>query len=119
MPHLRNQNAVPADDDVVADLHEIIDFRALADDRVAIGAAVDGRAGADLDVVLDDDAPDLRHLEMPAGPEREAETVLSDVRAGMDDDAVADQRAGERRARARSSSRGRCRRRGRSPHWRR
>ncbi len=63
---LRHQNGVTADDDVVADLHEIIDLRAFADHRVAIGAAVDGHAGADLDVVLDDDPADLRHLEMAA-----------------------------------------------------
>ena len=65
-PDLGDDHAMAADDDVVADLHEIIDLRALADDRVAIGAAVDGRAGADLDVVLDDDAADLRHLEVAA-----------------------------------------------------
>ena len=51
-------------DDVVADLHEIVDLGAFADDRVAIGAAVDRRPGADLDVVLDDDAADLRHFQM-------------------------------------------------------
>ena len=58
-----------ANDDVVADLHEIVDLRALADHRVAVCAAIDGHAGADLDVVLDDDPADLRHFEMaPRGP---------------------------------------------------
>ncbi len=97
---LRDENAVAADDDIVADLHEIIDLRPLADDRVAIGAAIDRRAGADLDVVLDDHAADLRHLEMPARPHREAEAVLTDVRAGMDDHAIADEGAGDRSERA-------------------
>ena len=50
------------------------------------------RVGADLDIVLDDDAADLRHFEVPSRPHGEAETVLSDPHAGMDDDAVADQR---------------------------
>ena len=94
---LRHQNAMAADDDVVGDLHQIVDLGPFADDRVAVGAAVDRRPGADLDVVLNDDAADLRHLEMPARPEREAEAVLADMDAGMDDDAVADQRADDRR----------------------
>ena len=90
---LRHQHAMAADDDVVGDLNQVVDLGSLADDRVAVGAAVDRRPGADLDVVLDDDAADLRHLEVPARPEREAEAVLADMDAGMDDDAVADQRA--------------------------
>ncbi len=69
-----------ADDDVVGDLDEIVDLGPLADDRVAIGAAIDRRSGADLDVVLDDHAADLRRLEMPAGTHREPESVLTDVR---------------------------------------
>ena len=47
-------------------------------------------SGADLDVVLDDHAADLRHFEMAARPHRETESVLADPHAGMDDDAVAD-----------------------------
>ena len=53
------------------------------------------RAGADLHVVLDDDTADLRHLRMSRRPHHEAETVLADADAGMDDDAVADQRMGQ------------------------
>ena len=75
----------------------------LADDRVAVGAAVDRRFGADLDVVLDDHAADLRHFEMAARPHRETKTVLADVRAGMDDHTIADQRA-ERWSTARRST---------------
>ena len=87
---LRDEDAVAANDDVVADLHKVIDFRSFADDRVAVGAAVDGRAGADLDVVLNDHAPDLRHFHVALRTEGEAEPVLPDVDAGVDDDAVAD-----------------------------
>ena len=36
-----------------ADLHEVVDLGAVADARGLKGAAVDGRAGADLDVVAD------------------------------------------------------------------
>ena len=83
---------MPADLDVVGDLHLIVDLGPLADDGVAVGAAVDRGVGADLDVVLDDDAADLRHLQMAARAGREAEPVLPDGDARMDDDAVADQR---------------------------
>src|SRR5690349_6823179 len=65
---LANDHAMSSDDDVVPDLHQIINFGALADDRVVQGAPVDGRIGPDLDVVLDDDAADLRHFEVPARP---------------------------------------------------
>ena len=42
-PGLRHQQAMPADDHVVADLDQVIDLRAFADDRIAIGAAVESR----------------------------------------------------------------------------
>src|SRR5262249_5604478 len=61
---LRDQHRMAADDDVVTDLDEVVDLRPFADDRVAIGAAVDADAGADLDIVLDDDPPDLGHFQM-------------------------------------------------------
>src|SRR5208282_4638017 len=70
---------------------EIVDLRPLPNHRVPIRAAVDRDARADLDVVLDDDATDLRHLEVAARPEREAEAVLPDMRSRMNDHPVADQ----------------------------
>ena len=88
---------MPPNHDVVPDLDEIINFRALADDRVLKGAPIDGRIGADLDVVLDDDPADLRHLEVPAGAHGEAEAVLADAHARMDDDPVADEGMGDGR----------------------
>ena len=53
---------MPPDADIVANLHQVVDLGALADHGVAHGAAVDRGAGADFDVVLDDDAADLRNL---------------------------------------------------------
>ena len=61
---LADDHAVPADLRVVPDLHQIIDLGAFADHRVAQRAAVDGGAGADLDPVLDDDAAELRNLDV-------------------------------------------------------
>src|SRR5262245_9584356 len=88
---LARKHTMPSDHDVVPDLHEIINFRALADHRVLEGAAVDAAVGTDLDVVLNDHAADLRHLEMPLGAHGEAETSLPDAHAGMQDHPVADQ----------------------------
>ena len=59
---LRHDHAMLADGDVVGDLHQVVDLRPLPDQRVAAAAAVDRRVGADLDVVADDHAPELRHL---------------------------------------------------------
>src|SRR6185369_7954003 len=78
---------------IVADLDLIVDFGALADHRIPQAAAVDGGAGANLDVVLDQDPAGLRHLQMALGAEEdEAIAVLPDAAGGMDQDVVADQR---------------------------
>src|SRR5581483_574851 len=86
---MAGQHAVPSDHDVVPDLNEIINFRPLTDDRVLERAAVDAAVGADLHVVLDDHPADLGDLEVPAGPHGEAEPVLADPDAGMQDYPVA------------------------------
>ena len=100
MPTCETMTQWATDDAVVADLDEVIDLGALADHRVAAGATVDTGVGADLDVVLDDDPADLRDLHVPLGAHRETEAVLPNAGAGMDDDAVADQRRLQGRARA-------------------
>src|SRR5215207_6276421 len=92
---LRDDYAVAPDDHVMTDLDEVIDLGPLADDPVAARAAIDGRVGADLDVVLDDDAADLGHLPVPARAHGEAETVLLDADARMQDHAVPDERVQE------------------------
>ena len=53
---------MPADAHIVANLHQIVDLGALADHGIADCATVNGRAGADFDLILNDDAPDLRNL---------------------------------------------------------
>ena len=57
---LRADHIVPADAAVVGDHHLVIDLRAVADDGGRIGAAIDGRAGADFDVAADLDVAQLR-----------------------------------------------------------
>src|SRR6185312_3822927 len=58
-PDLGRKQAVPADGHIVTDLDLIVDFGALADHGIAETAAVDCGAGADLDVVLDQNAASL------------------------------------------------------------
>src|SRR5215470_190013 len=96
---LRSQQTVTPDRYVVRDLDEIVDLGALPDHGVPDGPAVDRRIGTDLDIVLDDDAPDLGNLMGSARPAHKAEAVLSDGAAGVDDDAIADQRMHDRGAR--------------------
>src|SRR5690242_791557 len=75
-PALRDDDAVPPDADVMADLHQIVDFAALADHGVAAAAAVDRGVRPDLHVVLDDDAADRRYLEAARGrPSVESATL--------------------------------------------
>src|SRR6185312_6970858 len=96
---LRHDDAVLADNHVVADLDEVIDLGPGADDGVAHTAAVNVGAGADLHVVADDDPADLRDFDMPLLGRDVAETVLADMAAGMDDDAVAQNRVRHRTVR--------------------
>src|SRR5262245_46609925 len=91
---------MPPDHDVVPYLHEIINFRALADHCILKCTAIDGRIGANLNVVLNDDAADLGHLEVTLRSHGEAEPVLPNAGPGMDDDPVADEGMREGRLRA-------------------
>src|SRR4029453_11012013 len=91
---------MPANADIVAHLNQVVDLCALADDRVTNCTTIDGRAGPDLDVVLNDNAPDLRHLEMAIAAHHESKAVLTDLAAGMNDDPIADQGIGHGRIRA-------------------
>ena len=84
---------MPADLAVVADLHQVVDLGARADARRLEGAAINRRAGADLDVVADLDAAQLRHLDVLAVLKTIAETIGAEHGVGVDDDAVAEDRA--------------------------
>src|SRR5262249_7856915 len=70
----------------------------LADHCVAVGTAVDRGIGANLDIVLDDHAADLRHLYVSGLARQIAEAVLTDARARVNDDAVTDERMLDRRS---------------------
>src|SRR3954451_7344267 len=87
---LRNDDAMAPDRNVVADLNQVVDFRAFADHSVEERAAINCGVGADLDVVLNDDTADLRHLRVRLVAEREAETILTDLHASVQNGAIAD-----------------------------
>ena len=63
---LRAQDAVLTNHDVVANLNQIIDLRALSHHRATETSTIDGRICADFDVVLNQDRADLRHLGVTA-----------------------------------------------------
>jgi len=81
---------MPPNDDVVRNMHEVVDLRALADDRGPKGSAIDGRVGADLHIVVDDHVADLQHLAVTALVEHVTVTIRADDGAGVDCHTVAD-----------------------------
>ena len=93
---LPGNQAVSSDAHVVCYLHEVVDLSAFADNGITGRTAVDGGVGAYFYVVLDDDPPALRNLQVAGGRWEIAEAVLTNTRAGMDDDAIADQRVRDR-----------------------
>src|SRR4051812_4726090 len=76
---------------IVADLHQVVDLGALADHGIANGSAIDHGTRADFDVVLDDDAADLRHLKMPFPAHHETKPILANAASRVDDHAIAEQ----------------------------
>src|SRR5258708_1892652 len=77
-----------ADDDVMGDLHHVVDLGALSHDRPAEPGAVQGGIGADLDVVLNDHHPDLRDFLVPAVDELVAKAVGADHHTRLEPDAL-------------------------------
>jgi len=55
-------------------------------------ALIDSGVGADLNVVTDEHTLNLGHYQVPRSPHGEPEPVLTDAHAGVDDDAVSDDR---------------------------
>src|SRR6185503_6538318 len=75
--------AVRADAHVVPDLDLVVELDALLDHRVVERAAVDGGVGADLHVVADAHAADLRDLHPSPRLGRDAEAVGADHGPGV------------------------------------
>src|SRR5207237_360552 len=75
---LCHQQAFLANAHVVGDVNEVVDLSSVANDGVVDAAAVDGGVGANLDVVTDDTAADVRNLLVRAIPKHVPEPVTSD-----------------------------------------
>src|SRR5579871_328536 len=88
--HLTGEHAMASDLRVVPDLHQIINFGALADHSIAECTSVDGRVGADLNLVLHDHPAKLRNFHMAIGAGRKSETRAADLGAGLNDGIVTD-----------------------------
>jgi len=93
---LASQHATAADHDIVCNLHQIIDHRSRADYGIMAGASVNCRIGANIDVVTDNDTPELRDLDRAVPIGREAKSGLSDAHAGVQHDPGADQTVAQR-----------------------
>src|SRR5208283_1890639 len=93
-PRLRDDDAVLTDADVVPNLDEVIYFGAPPDHGRTQGAAVHRDAGAQLDVVADDDVADLGHFPVHAVVGDVPKAVGPDDTSGMNPHAVADFRPG-------------------------
>ena len=85
-----------ADDAIMANLAKIIDLGSFTDHSVAHSTAVNLGPGANFNIIVNDHAANLRHFNVPIGARHIAEAVLANVAAGMDNDAVADMRIGDR-----------------------
>src|SRR5690348_166878 len=87
---LARDHAVAPDAAIVRDHDQVIELGALADHRVGQRAAIDGGAGADLDIVLDDHPAELRQLEIVRSGGSKAETRLADGGTRQNDHTIAD-----------------------------
>src|SRR5439155_24199182 len=95
-PDLSGQDAAPAEHDIVPDLYQIIDHRAGPDHLIVSRAAIDRRVGADINVVADNDPPELRDFNRPLSVGCKAEAGLANLYPGVEHDARADQAMAQR-----------------------
>ena len=73
--------------DVMRNLHQVVDTHAIFNDRVVDCTPIDCRIRANFDIVADDHAAQLRHLDPAILRHCVAETVCSDHGAGVHDTA--------------------------------
>src|SRR6201999_1488477 len=81
---------------VVTDMNEAVEAAAAPDLGVADRAAIHHAIGAELDIVLDDHAAELRHAQQSLGAGHEAEAGIADGDARPEHDARSDDRVGDR-----------------------
>ena len=78
-------------DNIVSNLHEIIDLSAITDDRVGKRSTIDGGVCAYLNIVAYPYAPDLGNLLVALLSQGKAKTILANARAWVNDHPVSDE----------------------------
>ena len=78
-----------ADDDVMADLHEIVNFDSFVNMRHAQRRSVNRHVRADFNIIVNRHRADLRDFDVFAVHGREAEPVAADDRAAVQNHAIA------------------------------
>jgi hypothetical protein len=92
---LGHDDATAAKDDVVSNLHKIIEPRTGADHRVSRRSSIDRGIGANLDIILEDHPAELRSSQEPGLGEGKSKSFLPDPRAGIDINARSQQRVAQ------------------------
>lgn len=88
-PRLTGYDAMAANNNVVGDLNKVVDLGSLSNDRIANPSPIDCRSSSNLDIMLDYDSTELRHLEVSSCAHYETEPVLTDMATRMYNDSVA------------------------------
>ena len=81
--NLSDNQATASNPHIVADLNQVIDLAAGANDRIRTAASINRTVCADLNIVFDDHASELRHLRVPFGARRKTVAVLANANARM------------------------------------
>src|SRR2546423_4390125 len=93
-PDLRHHQTFLANAHVVGDVHQIVDFGAVADDGVVDAATVDCSIGTNLDIVADDTAAHMGNLLVGSIAKDVTESVAADARTGVNEHSLPQRRAG-------------------------
>src|SRR5215831_502038 len=94
--HLTGKNATPAEHNVVPNLNKIINHRAGSDHRIVPRSPIDRRIGANIDVVTDQNAPQLGDFNRAVLVGSEPEPVLANPHTWVHDNAGPDQAVAQR-----------------------
>src|SRR5256714_11746857 len=90
--YLRHQQAFFADANVVSDVHEVVDFGAVAHYRIVDASPIDRSVRPDLHIVADDAATNVLNLLVRSVAKYVAEAVTAESRSRMHEHAVAERR---------------------------
>src|SRR5262245_4629274 len=82
---LRDDHGILSDDDVVRDLHEIVDLHALLNPCSAKTRAIDSGVRADLDIVVNLDNPELLNFLLASFDHFETKPIRTDNSAAVND----------------------------------